>query len=245
MMPRAHDAAAVLLLAAAFAAGPSAAESFDPYAIPKEQFQARVHTIVLKPLDLRAKTPNADAVRQQFEALLTGGLRAKGYTVVPSREYERIWREMSARLGGTFDPVTGEPVKEKYEAAREHTARELARLHGADAILDPYIRISDAGWGGFFVFSTWHEALRWQGGQIVAAPATMPQRVLGAFLNVVISDLAGIELYGMRAGIEWTAVYAARGHEDKPIEQIYDEPDRNQHAVDIALERLIPAAKRS
>lgn len=223
----------------------SGAEEFDPYEIPQEQFQARVHTVALKPFGVPWDTANNDAVRQTFETLITEGLRAKGYTVVSSAEYEKVWQQMSERLGGTFDTVTGEARKAEYDAAREHSGRELARLHGVDAILEAFIYIDDAPFGGFFAYSTWDESLRWQGRTIPVATWTRPQKVFGAHLNVVIRDLAGTKLYGIACGIEWTAVYAARGYEEKAPHLLYDEPDRNRRAVDIDLRPLIPAAKRS
>lgn len=229
------------LLALAAAAG---AEDFDPYKIPRAQFAARVHTIALKPLWLPVGTPQPERVRQTFEALLADGLRAKGYAVVPSSAYETLWRQMSERLGGTYDPVTGDARKEAHDAARDHTGRELARLHQIDAVLDAAIGIGRASFGrGLFSYYTWDEPLRWQGRSLGTYIDDVPQQVLGAYLNVVITDLAGVELYGIRAPIEWTAVYVGRGFEKKPPAEIYDEAERNQRAVALDLEPLIDAGE--
>lgn len=249
MTRRCWIAAAVMLCGIA---GRAPAEEFTPYVIPAEQFAARVHRIALQPLALPAGTERAAAVRAELEGLITAALRAKGYVVVESTAYDAIWRQMATRLGGTFDPVTGARRDEAFAAARDHTGRELARLHEVDAILDPFVTIGAAPYGAtgglefgpFFSYETWDEPLLWEGRTIAGSVANRPQQVRGSYLNVIITDLAGDTLYGIRSGIEWTDVYAARGHEEKPPAQRFATPERNRRAVSIALDPLVAASPR-
>jgi len=218
------------------------AEEFNPYEIPERQFAAQVRTIALRPVGVPSDAPDPEALRARIEALITERVRAKGYTVIPSTAWATVWRQMSERLGGTYDPVTGEPRADQFKAAFEHTTRELERTEGVDALLSAFISIGPAPFGrGLFAFSTWDQPLQFAGQTVGPEIWEAPQSVRGAYLTVVIADLAGTKLYGVRHGIEWTAVFVARGYEERPPAQIYDEPARIQAAVDGDLERLVAA----
>jgi hypothetical protein len=214
------------------------ADEFNPYQVPKEQFRSRVHTIALLPLRMPSDTMNAADVRERFESLIAESLRQKGYTVVPSSQFERVWRQMSERLNGTFDPLTGDAIKDRYVTALQYTGRELARTDQVDALLASTISIGDVGFDCRFTCSTWNEPLLWHG-KTFGDP---PQKVWGAFLNVVISDLEQVELYGIRSGIEWTAVFIARGRFDKPREHLFLDLHRDAQAVVDDLEPLVAAS---
>jgi hypothetical protein len=232
--------AALLAVLALGTARARADEPYDPYRIPKDQFARQIRTIALLPVALPRATKDGESVRQTFETLIAEKLRAKGFAVVPSSEFERTWRAFSERMGGLFDPLTGKGDDQKLAAVREHTARELATKHDADAFLSPRIAIDFvipfAGvWGSSY--AVWGEPLVFNGATIGGAPVNIPQAVDAAFLGVSIYDSAWVELYSIRSGIEWVKVFAARGYEDKP--NPYRNPERNRNAVDIDLEPLV------
>lgn len=238
-------AGSALLLAALAGAG-RAEEEFNPYEIPKEQFTARVRVIALRPPRVPTDVADPAAVRERIEARLAEGLREKGYTVVPASAYAALWRQMSERLGGTYDPVTGVPREEQHAAARDHVARELKRLYRADAILGSYVSIEwTPHYSGGFAYQAMGETLTWQGAPIGGALINHPQQVLGAYLSVVISDLADAKLYGVRVPIQWFTVYAARGYEERPIADRLAVPWPVNNAVDKDLALLVDAAAKS
>jgi hypothetical protein len=231
-----------MLLAAVVLAGRAPGEEFNPYEIPKAQFANRVHRIALRPPRVPHDIADPVATRATLEHLLGATLSGKGYQVVESSVFAGLWRTMSERLGGTYDPVSGEVRKEPYAAVLDHVGRELARLHGVDAVLTSYVSIDWAPFErGGFTYTALDQPLRWQGQNIPSALWNHPQQVLGAYLSVVISDLAGSKLYGIRFPIEWTAVYVARGYEEKPVAERLADTVRLQRAVEKDLDPLVPA----
>ena len=222
---------------------PAAAGSFNPYAVPREQVQARVHTIALNRVVLPPGTADADAVRDRFESLIMARLQAQGFKTVPAAAYEEVWGAMSARVGGVFNPVTGRADEKKFETVREHTARELEHRHGADAILDAFVTVGYALPGTTFGlpmghYALWGQAIPWQGKPIPEPPVNRPQQVRATYLDVILRDLAGTKLYGIRLGIEWVRVYVARSYEDRPPAELYA-LDRCKKSVDGALDMLV------
>lgn len=241
-----HAGTYSLLLIAMLAGSGRAEEEFNPYEIPQEQFTARVRVIALRPPRVPADVADPAAVREVIDARLTEGLRDKGYTVVPASAYAALWRQMSERLGGTYDPVTGAPREEQHAAARDHVARELKRLYRADAILSSFVTVEWAPhYSGGFAYRAMDEDLTWQGAPIGGALINHPQKVLGAYLNVVISDLVGAELYGVRAPIQWFTVYAARGYEERPTAERLATPWPIKSAIDKDLVFLVDSAAKA
>lgn len=244
----------LLALIGLVAAGGAAAADYDPYKIPKDQFPARVHKIALLPFALPGDTPDADAVRQRLERMITQKLTSKGYASIPSSEYDKIWTHMAHQLGGIYDPITGKPDKEKLQTARDYTARELSERFGTDTLLDSYVVIGELlpyvkpglPMPHFFAGD---EILVWQGKPIEAgdphffdAPeGNLPQKVFGTRLNVGIYDLAGTHLYGISVGMQWTKIFVARSHEDRPVTQLYQDPGILEHAANVVLDPLVPA----
>jgi hypothetical protein len=248
------DTLVVLALIGLVIAGGAGASDYDPYKIPKDQLQTRVHKIALVPIALPADTPDADGVRQRLERMITQKLTSKGYTSIPSTEYGKIWLRMAHQLGGIYDPITGEPDKDKLKTAHDYTARELSERLGADTLLDSYVVIGELlpyvkpglPMPHFFAGD---EILVWQGKPIEAgdphffdAPeGNLPQKVFGTRLNVGIYDLAGTHLYGISVDMQWTKVFVARNHEDRPVTQLYQDPSILEHAVNVVLDPLVPA----
>ena len=184
---------------------------FNPYQVPAEQVHRRVHTIALAPIQLPDETEDRQAVGAEFESLISEALAAGGFRVVPAAEYEGVWRQMSARLGGVFDPVTGKVDEKKYEAAREHAARELARRDNADAILYPIIRVRPMRIRSTNVgLYAGGQPLSWQGRLI--GWNDMPQKVFGTYLGVSLVDTSGVEMYSVQFPLEWTEIIRQRQH---------------------------------
>jgi len=231
-----------LVLAVALAAT-ARGEEFNPYEIPTAQFTAQVHTIALRPVRVLPEVGDPTAVRERIETRIADALRTKGYGVVPPAAFAALWRQMSEKLGGTFDPLTGATRKDVYEAARDHVGRELKRLYQADAVLTAWVGIE---WAPFYrgglTYQAMNESLRWQGEPFSSALINHPQQVRGAYLNVVIDDLGGMTLYSVRVPIEWIVIYAARGYEEKPIAQRLVTPGAVENAADKALGMLVSAA---
>lgn len=219
-------------------------DEFNPYEIPQAQFAARVKTIALREPLVPFDVADRALVRERITARVTEVLRGKGYTVISPDVYAALWRQMSERLGGTFDPITGAVREDAYNAARDHVGRELARLHQVDAVLGTFIGVDWLPFGTDLVgYASLGEPLNWQGQRINTNLINRPQQVRGYTLSLVIDDLAGTKLYGIRFPIEWSVLYVARGYEERPQAERLTNPVSLQHAIDEDLEQLVPVGQ--
>lgn len=219
---------------------------YDPYRVPKETLVQRVHVIALTPVALPASVTDPGTPAAAIEALIAQQLEAKGYRVVPSAEWSKIWGEMAKQVGGVYDPITGIPDPKKRNAAFDFTMRELARRHGVDAMawLSVDQRGVDArlhsaiGDYGYYAFD---QKLRWDGETFGGIDQWLPQLVLEYFLNVDLFDADGVPLYSIGYAIEYMRIYMLRTFQDVPRAELLGK--RLPGAVKGALDALAPAAK--
>lgn len=234
-----HAAVVFLLLLVALGAN---ADEYDPYKIPREQFRSEVAVIALQPVQVVAEIPGRDQIERHLEELARAKLESKGYRVVEPAVVEAKWIETSKTIGGVYDPVTGIADEAKQKTVREYTGRELEREHAADAFLLLRVAYNDMlPWsaGAFSVWKSGDEDLTWEGEGLNGDLLNVPQRVIGAYLNVVIFDLAGEPLYSIRAPLQWTRIYMARSYYDRPPPELFADPERSRKAVDETLGPLL------
>lgn len=74
------------------------------------------------------------ALRSQLDAQLGERLRAAGFGVVSSDEWERLWRSLASDVGGIYDPKTGAGDDAKFEIVYDAAFRELRASRGVDAV---------------------------------------------------------------------------------------------------------------
>lgn len=196
----------------------AALAEFNPYVVPKESIQSRVDTIALAPAKLPAHIHDQDHAHRILAPIATA-LGEKGYAVVPPSEYAAVWTATARQLGGVFDPLTGEAHQEKFKAAFDYTARELASRRGVDAVL--FIEVIEGDLipaGGFQVIGPGYvvagEVPTWDGEPLGTGLQWHPQRILGNVLELTLVDLGKATMYHAWAPIHWTRVYVARGYED-------------------------------
>lgn len=218
----------------------ASANSVQPFFVPPERITSRVETVVIEPVSLSNFPTEQDPLRlrQAWATIIGEAFTDLGYEVIASDQFDRVWRETAARMGGLFDPVTGEVADDRLQVVREHTLAELARVHGVDASVRARIAVAPMQTyekpfgGGFFVG---HEAVTWSDGQYLAA---RPQRVVGPYLDLAVVDAANVPLYGIRARVGWWRVYANRDYFDRPAEAVYFDRIRNLQALGVALEKF-------
>lgn len=224
---RAVVAVALLALAAPAQAG-------DVFQVPKEQVVARVHVVALAPLRDATDDGIPPAAVARWETALGEELGAVGVKVVPSAEYERVWRTLAAQVGGIWDPISGVVDGEKFKAVRQHTFSELQRLHGIDAVIDWSVveahssRLSSE-------WNSWGKE-RWSVGdeplEIDGAPLVLriqrerPTRVLVAELWLFLSDRNDVTLYQGALEMAWIEVRYDNRRERRSAERVFA-PERD------------------
>ncbi len=207
--------------------GKAPADDFDPFSMSKEYFAASVRTIALAPLIFPAGTENQEKVGAILEAAIRVRLEEMRYTVVPSQIFGRQWVDFSTKLGGVYDPVTGETRDEVWKTAYEYTTRALRDSHDVDAVAYPAVTVA-----ALSVISPLdlaysaanNEGLRWKGMQLPVHLYNRPQLVLGNHLAIRIIDLNGERMYGVRYPIEVTVTFVAGSYEEKPQSERFKNP---------------------
>jgi hypothetical protein len=247
-----HAVACLLCVAAVFAPAPACAGQDEPFRIPKEEFRRSVTTIALEPLRVEEGMPASAELRQQVEATMQTVLGEAGFRVVPPSAADEARRQVVGRLGGLYDPITGRADAEKLRTADRLIASELARLHGADAVLTPLLVYDSVQadfegpvpelWPSLYAVG---ERVVWRGQPMKFSGAeSYPQKIVVSSIVVRISDLAVGDLYIHDEPIEWTRVYALRTYQVRPGGEL-QRPEVVRKAIEQVLAPLRPGPDTS
>ena len=217
------------------------AEEVDPFTMPKEYFATSVRTIALAPFTLPIETADASTLRADLESRIRKRLEAKGYEVVPSSVFHEQWIHFAKKLGGVFDPVTGDANTEEWDTVFEYTTRQLRTSHDIDAVAFPSVlRAPLAVWDSSGLISPGYaaandEQVMWEGAPLPLHPLNRPQMVVGNHLVLEIRDINGEQMYGIVFPIEIVETFVAGGHEEKPPAEQY----KNDAWIDKAFDTVV------
>lgn len=235
--------------------GAGCGSGLDPPAgaLSPRQLRRLTHTLVLTPvmgpdeLDLPAE------VARKIDSLVERELRGAGVRVVPAHEYTKRWNAAVERVGGLYDPYTGEPIDEKFESARWRLVDELERRFGADALLYPELWVVEAPHSsGVAQWDGASQAVSGLGARLLHAidalldlgEGSLREGFVAALsLVVIIEDLDGAEIYRQAGGIQ----VLERVADDEVIavdpDDVLADWDRLQQAVRIAVGPLIASRR--
>ena len=211
---------------------------YDPFRIPREELRRRIHTIALAPIRVDPDVGDPAPTRARVEVMASRRLTAGGFTVIPAKEMERLWREAAADVGDVFDPITGQVDKRRFDLVEEAVFRELAGRYRADAVLHLSVYGVDLFRTGAKVqFCGREDAVYWPGG---LGLGIMEETTLvrAACLGVTLYDMDEHVLYTIQAGIEPFETYAHQTRAVRPTADRLQDEFRLQGAVDDAVGRL-------
>jgi hypothetical protein len=229
--------AAVLLIVG----GCATTTPYNPFNVSQEEFYSKTRTIALATVRLPSGVADPDSVKANFESMITAKLQEGGFLVVPSREFADTWKQMNEQIGGYFDPLTGKRDETKLKTVREHTMQEISTKFNADAVLFPTIYVVSVKWQGGTV--KWHGTSE----PLMSADRQILETVFGVSrggtvpalsLNAILEDIHGTRLYLMNGGIQLTAKLSGGQFTAVPVQDLLVNPERNQAAVNIALDPL-------
>jgi hypothetical protein len=227
------------------------AAEYDPFQVPKAEVRASVKTIAIEPLFVAPGVPATPELRRSIEAMVQESVTRAGFGVVPPAEVDKVRRSVASRLGGVYDPITGQGEVRKIRTCDELIAAELARLHGADAVLTPLLGYQavqpelDGVLGFFLPVSALGERLIWRGKEMtISDPKEYPQKIEAPSITVRIHDLSLADLYFIRSPIEWTKIYASRTWSVRKGGQ-FQRPDVIRQAVGRAFAPLQSLSAKS
>lgn len=220
--------------------------------VPQEIVFSGDETMVLTPVVLPEELESHEAAARELDSLVAVLLRDRGYTLVPAEQYSAIWGGIVEQMGGLFDPETGVRDDEKFALARERLFLDLGEIYQADAILYPEVWVVDAPFSdGVATWDGVSESLVGFGVKLLAALSAiftdesdtpLPVGSVRAISLVVFAEaMNGDEVFSNSGGIQ---VLEKVGTDPSDIEAVRDkdilaDPDRNRHAVEIALGPLL------
>lgn len=220
---------AFAVIALWLAASAALAQERTPFVVPAEQVVARVKTVAIAPVLQRVSGELPADLAARVEARATEVLTAAGLTVVPSNVYLEIWRPLSEAIGGTYDAGTGE-LLEAANSVREHTLRELQRLHRADAVLDLALVGGQIPFDYGALWTSWNGSWDLAGQRLQIAGKNVPTRngmlrVDGVYALVHLSDITQVTLYQDGDPFDWVSFRALAGITHRPAAEAFT-PDR-------------------
>lgn len=227
------------LLAAGLAAACGGRQKFTPWLVPQEKFFGSVHTIALSQVVVPGDLDRPEPVQATFDSLIESQLRVAGYTLVPVPVVADILKRASANAGDLYDPKTGALDSTKAMAIDSTVRDELRARHGADALLGArLVTVSaefssgSASWDGASQSVTSFGGMMLQALVGISKHGTVPAYSLA----IRIENVAGEQLYYNRGGIELAGRWTSRDKMQAfPRDQLFDEPERNARAVQVAL----------
>ena len=224
------------LLVAACASGPP---PYDPFRVPRESFYGDLKIVALAPVDVPGVVDNAEELRTRFARLIQERLEGAGLKVVGPSQVGPVMLAEGAKVGGLYDPVTGQVDESKRKAFVQACGAELYAKYGVDALLRADLRVvkapvatDKAHWDGMTENSTigsfWN--------LFVSHSGTLPALSLAVRLSRPTGDL----LYAKGGGIQLLShVGPNGGFVDVPRSEILTDPDRIRGSVDRALDPLL------
>jgi hypothetical protein len=242
-----HSIPFLIFLLAQLATGCASRAPYDPFFIPREEFQRTARTIVAAPVVGPSGIEVPDSLLLHIDTLIEDALVIAGYECVPANEYAAVWDRILDQMGGLYDAETGELDDLKLEVARDQLGQDLLEMYHPDYVLYPEIWIVEAESSG--------GVAKWDG---VSQPLVgLGARVLNVFdallnqyegflqpgvvdalsLEVVIETMDGVEVFENAVGIEVLkdADGDREGAELTQFEPVLADRTRNQRAVRTAL----------
>ena len=246
-----HRVPFFLLLFMQLLTGCMSRSPYDPFPVPRKEFQPATQTIALAPVVGPPGIQVAESLLVQIDNLIEAMLLGAGFSCVPRHEYVATWEHILAQMGGLYDSVTGELDELRLEVAREQLRRDLRDLYQPDFVLYPEIWIVEAGfsngvakWDGasqpLVSFGT--RALNVIDGALGEYGGFLPTGVVNALsLGVIVEDMDGLEIFLNSGGLEVLEKVGRDVGQPEPVlhETILTDPERNQRAVRTALSPIV------
>ncbi len=237
MTPRSRLAFPLVALAAAACA---TSTPYNPFKVPRESFYGSLKVIALAPVKVPSDLDNPEAVRTRYQQLVEAQLQEAGLKVVGPAEVGPILEEQATKLGGLFDPVTGNPDEAKTKRYQEACAVQLRSRFAADALLRSDVRVVLARLD--------HDQAKWDGmsenagvgGFWKALLATHSGTIRALSFVARLSDMEGRLLYAKGGGVQVLAQVNLKG-ESVPVPRadILASDERIVGSVHRALDPLL------
>lgn len=202
---------------------------------------ARATVIAVSPVELPPALQRHSLAIARFDELIAARVREAGYATVPAETTLVVWVRTRDSLGGFYDAYTGKVVPAKRAAIFEAMRRALRDRYGADAWLQPSIRLTGAAFEGGKV--RWDGAEEGTGGRggllglllLGTDVGTIPATSLRAY----VESMDGRPMYDRAGGIRVLNQWLDGSWVIVP--DPFEDAVRNGAAVRTALDSLVAA----
>jgi hypothetical protein len=225
----------------------------DPnFSVPRAELMATVKTIGIMPITVVAEVPDADGVAARYEAEIVSRVTGAGFSVVPPSVMRETRERIKTALGGIYDPMTGLPIKEKFDTLNKRSRAEYLASHRVDALLEAAIirraasfsfdeakwdgvTDSSSGRSGLSNFMTSMSGVR-ASGEVPALSFAV--RLTGIDGKPLYRGIGGLQVLGYaRVGVH--NMLATVRQRDINSKFIMTDPARDARALSLALDPLL------
>lgn len=213
---------------------------YNPFKVPRDQFYGSLKTVALAPMRAPKDLEERDEVEARFIALVESRLRRAGLRVIPSSETGPVLEAAIGAQGGLYDPATGQLDRTKSQAALREALAQLKTKYAADAMLRVDLSVVNA--------TLSRDVARWDGATDSAGTGFWKAVLVGSHSGRVpaLSLIArlisadGSDLYVKAGGLRVIVKVNAKGQlVPIPQSELFDDPQRNENALRIALNPLL------
>jgi hypothetical protein len=224
------------------------------FEVPRADLMSTVKTIGMMPIVVAEEVPDKDIVAARYEAEITARLTSAGFVVVPASAMREIRERNQATLGGLYDPMTGQRIKEKVDALNEFSSHEYLATHQVDALLQPAIvrrftqfSVGKASWDGVIDSSSGRAGFSHFMATMATGGVDPEGRVPALSFVVRLTDAGGKLLYSGAGGLQVLSyarvavVKMLATTRQLPVDPkfIMTDPARDARALSIALDPLV------
>jgi hypothetical protein len=213
----------------------------NPFRVAKAEILGRIRTVALAPVSIPEGLDGPEGINLEIESLLEGTLREGGFAPVLPKAFGEAWKEAVDRVGGYFNPRSGEVDETRYREVRTLALRALKDSCGADGVLFPAIQVVEVEWkGGTVHWDGVSEHLISPGRQVLDTALIIQRtgRVSALSLALRLVDINGNEVYLKRGGLQ----LGARWDRSTGRSEGLTDRGRMERAVEIALGPLLGKA---
>lgn len=224
----------------------AAAES--AFKVPRQTIVETVKTIAVMPLKVAEGVPDSEGVALRYESQVASRLEGAGFTVIPASTMREILERLKKTLGGLYDPMTGDPNKEKVKAFNEFARNEFASTYKPDALLRMAVTVRRAS--VISNIAAWDGVKENTSGRSGLASFFLDSDAQGSSpalsLVVVLDDPKGNVMYAAFGGLQILSYLRPSAMRPKPVhvdpKYVMTDPARDARALAIALGPLLGAS---
>lgn len=240
---------AALAILMTLVASVSFAKKKEAPEVDRAAIHAAIKTVGVMPILVPGYLPDADGIAKRYETEVQARLKAAGFQVVSPDVMREIEARLARSMGGLYDPMTGDAVKEKVESHERFARSEYLAANKVDGFVRmAIVRRTAHSYGMTASWDGVEERVTGQSAFVsvmTRAAAGLGDGTVGALSFVlVLEDRDEKALYSGIGGLQLTS-YIRNGfapkHVDVDPKHLLTDPARDARAFAVVLDPLTGA----